>query len=125
MRFERCKTLFGDDGFNKIQNSSILILGVGGVGGYALDCLYRSGVENITMLDYDSYDITNQNRQIGSEKIGMLKIDRLQELYPNIKTINQEMNMQWVKDFDFDPFDIVIDSADTSRVKIELAKKNL
>ena len=125
MRFERCKTLFGDDGFNKIQNSSILILGVGGVGGYALDCLYRSGVENITILDYDSYDITNQNRQIGSEKIGMLKIDRLQELYPNIKTINQEMNMQWVKDFDFDPFDIVIDSADTSRVKIELAKKNL
>jgi tRNA A37 threonylcarbamoyladenosine dehydratase len=123
MRFERCKTLFGDDGFNKIQNSSILILGVGGVGSYALDCLYRSGVENITILDYDSYDITNQNRQIGSEKIGMLKIDRLQELYPNIKTINQEMNMQWVKDFDFDPFDIVIDSADTSRVKIELAKK--
>lgn len=123
MRFERCKTLFGDDGFQKIQNSSILILGVGGVGSYALDCLYRSGVENITILDYDTYDITNQNRQIGSEKIGMLKIDRLQELYPNIKTINQEMNMQWVKDFDFDPFDIVIDCADTSRVKIELAKK--
>ncbi len=123
MRFERCKTLFGDDGFDKIQNSSILILGVGGVGSYALDCLYRSGVENITILDYDTYDITNQNRQIGSEKIGMLKIDRLQELYPNIKTINQEMNMQWVKDFDFNPFDIVIDCADTSRVKIELAKK--
>ena len=123
MRFQRCKTLFGDENFNKIQNSSILILGVGGVGSYALDCLYRSGLTDITIVDYDTFDVTNQNRQIGSEKIGMLKIDRLQELYPNIKTINQKMDMKWVEKFNFEPFDMIIDCADTSRVKIELAKK--
>ncbi len=88
-----------------------------------MDCLYRSGVTNITILDYDRFDETNQNRQIGSEAIGELKTKRLKELYPNIKTINQKMDMEWVKSFDFEPFDIVIDSADTTRVKIELAKR--
>ncbi|HIQ27877.1 MAG TPA: tRNA threonylcarbamoyladenosine dehydratase, partial [Sulfurovum sp.] len=71
MRFERCKMLFGEENFSKIQASKILILGVGGVGSYALDCLYRSGVTDITILDFDVYDETNQNRQIGSEAVGM------------------------------------------------------
>ncbi len=123
MRFQRCKILFGEENFKKLQKTKILILGVGGVGSYALDCLYRSGVTNITILDYDRFDETNQNRQIGSEAIGELKTKRLKELYPNIKTINQKMDMEWVKNFDFEPFDIVIDSADTTRVKIELAKR--
>lgn len=123
MRFARCKILFGEDGFEKLQKSKILILGVGGVGSYALDCLYRSGVSDITILDYDIYDESNQNRQIGSEAIGESKVDTLVKLYPNIKTINQQMNMQWVEEFDFDPYDIVIDSADTTKVKIEIAKK--
>ncbi len=123
MRFQRCKILFGEENFKKLQKTKILILGVGGVGSYALDCLYRSGVTNITILDYDRFDETNQNRQIGSEAIGELKTKRLKELYPNIKTINQKMDMEWVKSFDFEPFDIVIDSADTTRVKIELAKR--
>ena len=64
MRFQRCRELFGDD-FNKIANAKVIILGVGGVGSYVLDCLYRSGVQNITIVDFDRFDITNQNRQIG------------------------------------------------------------
>jgi len=123
MRFARCKMLFGEDGFEKLQRSKILILGVGGVGSYALDCLYRSGVSDITIIDYDIYDETNQNRQIGSEAIGEFKVDTLSKLYPNIKTITQQMNMAWVEEFDFSPYDIVIDSADTTKVKIEVAKK--
>jgi tRNA A37 threonylcarbamoyladenosine dehydratase len=123
MRFERCKMLFGDENFEKIQKSKILILGVGGVGSYALDCLYRSGVSDITILDFDVYDETNQNRQIGSEAVGMVKVDRLKELYPEVKTINQRMNMVWVAGFDFDPYDIIIDAADSTMVKIEVAKK--
>jgi len=123
MRFQRCKMLFGEENFKKLQNSKILILGVGGVGSYALDCLYRSGVSDITILDYDVFDETNQNRQIGSEAIGESKIDTLAKLYPGIQTIHQQMTMVWVDGFDFEPYDIVIDAADTTKVKIEVAKK--
>ncbi len=123
MRFQRCKILFGEENFKKLQKAKILILGVGGVGSYALDCLYRSGVENITIIDYDTYDVTNQNRQIGSEAIGELKTKKLKELYPNIEAINQKMDTEWVNKFDFQPYDLIIDSADTTKVKIELAKK--
>ena len=123
MRFERCRMLFGDEDFERLGEANILILGVGGVGGYALDCLYRSGAANITILDYDTYDVTNQNRQIGSDALGSRKTERLAQLYPGIKTIHQKMDLAWVESFDFDPYDLVIDAADTSRVKIEIAKR--
>jgi tRNA A37 threonylcarbamoyladenosine dehydratase len=122
-RFQRCEILFGEEDFAKIQKAKILILGVGGVGSYALDCLWRSGVGDITIVDYDRYDETNQNRQIGSEAIGELKIEALKKLYPTITTINQKMDMAWVNNFDFEPYDLIIDSADTTKVKIELAKR--
>lgn len=98
-------------------------MGVGGVGSYALDCLYRTGVQNITIVDYDVYDETNQNRQIGSEAVGEYKVEALKKLYPNINTINQQMNMAWVEEFDFEPYDLILDCADTTKVKIEIAKK--
>jgi len=123
MRFERCKMLFGEENFKKIQASKILILGVGGVGSYALDCLYRSGVSHITIVDYDIYDESNRNRQIGSDAVGESKIETLSKLYPRIHTIHQQMNMAWVEHFDFAPYDIIIDAADTTKVKIEVAKK--
>ncbi len=115
--------LFGDDDFYKIQRAKILILGVGGVGSYALDCLYRSGVRDITIVDYDTYDETNRNRQIGSDAVGESKIATLANLYPDIITIDQQMDMAWVENFDFTPYDIIVDAADTTRVKIELAKR--
>jgi tRNA A37 threonylcarbamoyladenosine dehydratase len=122
MRFERCRMLFGED-FEKITKSKILILGVGGVGSYALDCLYRSGVSDITIIDYDRYDMSNQNRQIGSEAVGELKVGHLKKLYPSITPINQKMDMAWVERFDFAPYDIVIDCADTTKVKIAIAQR--
>ncbi len=123
MRFERCRMLFGEEDFAKLQAASVIILGVGGVGSYALDCLYRSGVGQITILDYDHYDITNQNRQIGSEAVGVRKTEHLQDLYPGIRVIHQQMDLAWLETFDFAPYDLIIDAADTSRVKIELAKR--
>ncbi len=123
MRFQRCKELFGND-FEKLQKAKILILGIGGVGSYALDCLYRSGITNITIVDYDTYDETNLNRQIGADNnIGKIKVEVLKEIYPNIEIINKKMDLEWVKNFDFELFDIVIDAADTTKVKIEIAKK--
>ena len=123
LRFQRCELLFGTEDFAKIQKAKILILGVGGVGSYALDCLWRSGVSNITIIDYDIYDETNQNRQIGSEAVGELKTEALHKLYPTITTINQQMDMAWVAEFDFEPYDLILDCADTTKVKIEIAKK--
>ena len=115
--------LFGEEDFEKLQKAKILILGVGGVGSYALDCLYRSGVQDITILDYDTFDETNRNRQIGSDAVGAAKTETLEALYPGIKSIHQQMDMQWVQTFDFEPYDLVLDAADTTKVKIEVAKK--
>jgi len=123
LRFQRCAMLFGEEGFEKLQRAKILILGVGGVGSYALDCLWRSGVKEITIIDYDRYDVTNQNRQIGSEAVGALKTEILKQHYPTITAINQKMDMAWVEKFDFEPYDLIIDAADTTKVKIEIAKK--
>jgi len=123
MRYERCRMLFGEEDFARLQAASVIILGVGGVGSYALDCLYRSGVGHITILDHDCYDITNQNRQIGSEAVGEPKTTRLQALYPSITVIEQQMDLAWLEGFDFSPYDLIIDAADTTRIKIELAKK--
>jgi len=122
MRFQRCRTLFGED-FEKLQQAKVLILGVGGVGSYALDCLYRSGVTDITIIDYDTFDETNRNRQIGSDAVGESKVEVLKALYPGIRGIEARMDMAWVSKFDFSPYDVIIDAADTTKVKIEVAKK--
>lgn len=122
MKFDRCRALFGDD-FKKIESAKVLLLGVGGVGSFTLDGLYRSGVWDITIVDFDTYDITNQNRQIGSEAIGVLKVQRLKELYPKITPINAKITKEWVDEFDFESFDIVIDAIDDMSAKAPLAKK--
>jgi len=121
-RYSRVEQLFQKD-FNKIQNSKIIIIGVGGVGGYVLDCLYRTGVTDITIVDFDSFDITNQNRQIGSENIGKNKVETLLKLYPEIKIINKKISVEWVEEFNFDDFDIVVDAIDDIKPKIALIKK--
>lgn len=62
--FEREINLIGEDNYLKLKNSNILVIGVGGVGGYAVETLIRSGIENITLVDYDNIDISNINRQV-------------------------------------------------------------
>ena len=118
MRYDRCKKLFSK--FEKLQSLKILIAGVGGVGGYALDCLYKSGVKNITIIDYDTFDITNQNRQIGSEFIGEKKVDVLAKLYPSITSIDMKLTPENIKEIDFNKYDIVIDAIDDIKAKITL-----
>ena len=118
MRYDRCKKLFSK--FKKLQSLNILIAGVGGVGGYALDCLYKSGVKNITIIDYDTFDITNQNRQIGSEFTGEKKVDVLARLYPRIIPIDMRLTPENIKEIDFNKYDIVIDAIDEIKAKITL-----
>lgn len=123
VKYERIKSLLGDD-FSKLQNAKILLLGVGGVGGHCLDCLSRSGVGHITIVDFDTYDLSNQNRQMWSElHEGEIKVEALQKHYPHVEIINAKIDEQWVWDFDFDEYDLVLDAIDDIRAKLALAQK--
>jgi len=123
MRYSRCKTLFKED-FKKLQNAKILILGVGGVGGYALDCLYRSGISNITIVDYDIFEESNLNRQLFAENIGKKKVEVFKEKFPEIKAIDKKIDKEWVDEFDFSTFDFVLDCIDDIGAKIAIIKKS-
>jgi len=123
LKYNRIKLLLNDD-FVKLENAKIILLGVGGVGSYCLDCLYRSGVKNITIVDFDTYDETNQNRQMWSElHEGESKVKSLQTHYPEIKIINKRIDEEWVWDFNFDEYDLVLDAIDDTKAKLALAQK--
>jgi tRNA A37 threonylcarbamoyladenosine dehydratase len=122
MRFERCRELFGED-FEKLQKARVLILGVGGVGSFALDCLYRSGVGHITIVDFDRYEVTNQNRQIGSEAVGEVKVEVLKRLYPGIEAIEARIDKEWIEKLRCEEYDVVLDCIDDRHAKVELLIK--
>jgi len=123
LKYDRVKLLLNDD-FSKLQNAKILLLGVGGVGGFCLDCLYRSGVTNVTIVDYDTFDVTNQNRQLHSElHVEQNKVESLKKHYLHVETINTRIDEDWVWDFDFDEYDLVLDAIDDTKAKLALAQK--
>jgi len=115
--------LFGDE-FSSIENAKVLLLGVGGVGSYCLDCLYRTGMRDITIIDFDTYDESNQNRQMWSEHhLGESKVLSLKEHYPEIIAIEKRIDAEWVREFDFEPYDLVLDAIDDTQAKLALAQK--
>ncbi|WP_096013925.1 ThiF family adenylyltransferase [Campylobacter lanienae] len=120
-RFTRSRWIFGDK-FEKLQSSKVLVCGCGGVGGVCIDALYRSGVGHITAIDCDKFDITNQNRQIGSENIGEYKTDVFARLYPGLKTLNLKLTPSVISEFDFSEFDLIIDCIDDIPAKVAIAK---
>jgi tRNA A37 threonylcarbamoyladenosine dehydratase len=123
LRFERSRQLFGDN-FVKLESAKILLLGVGGVGSFCLDCLYRSGVKQITIVDFDTYDESNANRQLWSElHVNEIKVDALKVHYPTIVAINQKIDKVWIENFDFEPYDLVLDAIDDIHAKLALAQK--
>ncbi|WP_345987582.1 ThiF family adenylyltransferase [Sulfurimonas sp. HSL1-2] len=123
MRYERSRMLLGED-FEKLQGARLLLLGVGGVGSFCLDCLIRSGVNDITIVDFDTYDESNQNRQLWSEHhIGESKVKALQTHYPQITVIETRIDEAWVEAFDFEPYDLVLDAIDDTKAKLALAQK--
>lgn len=120
-RFTRSRWIFGDK-FQKLQDSKVLVCGCGGVGGVCIDALYRSGVGHITAIDCDKFDITNQNRQIGSENISEYKTDVFARLYPGLKTLNLKLIPSVISEFDFSEFDLIIDCIDDIPAKVAIAK---
>ncbi|MGB3750902.1 MAG: ThiF family adenylyltransferase, partial [Arcobacteraceae bacterium] len=125
MKYSRSKKLFGSD-FEKLQDAKIILLGVGGIGSFALDGLYRTGVTNITIVDFDVYEESNLNRQLGSETpgaIGSVKVDHLKTLYPNVTAINTKVTQEWLDSFDMSSYDYILDAIDDIPMKVELIKK--
>jgi tRNA A37 threonylcarbamoyladenosine dehydratase len=122
-KYDRCKKIFGND-FEQLQKTKVIILGVGGVGAHALDCLYRSGITNITIVDYDIYEVSNQNRQIGSENaLNQLKVSHLKTIYPNIIAINAKIDLKWLDENDLDKYDIILDAIDDIKPKVQIIKR--
>lgn len=129
--FERLSLLIGEDNLNKIKGKTILIVGVGGVGGYTATSLVRSGIENIIIIDYDTIDITNINRQITAyhSTIGKKKVDVLSnmllDINPNIKITKYDMflseqNIESI--FDNCNIDYIIDACDALKTKKAIIK---
>lgn len=127
--FERLELLVNDK-IEAIKNKRVLIIGLGGVGGYALETLVRSGIENITIVDNDTIDITNINRQLISlnENIGTLKTEawdkRIKSINPNCKvnTISKFITKENLNELFTNPVDYVIDACDTLETKKEIIK---
>lgn len=128
--FERLITLIGEDDVNKLKKANVLIVGLGGVGGYALETLVRSGIYNLTIVDGDIVELSNLNRQIISKMdvIGRPKAlvaqARTLEINPdvNLKVINQFIREDNFSLLNIDSFDYVIDACDDLNLKILLIK---
>jgi len=124
MRYDRTRKLFGNEQTQKLHDAKIILLGVGGVGSFALDALYRTGVTNITIVDFDTYEESNLNRQLGSEgNIGRVKVDALKEKYPGIVAIEAKIDNDWIDNFDFSSYDYILDAIDDIPPKVHLIKK--
>lgn len=131
-QFERLELLIGDK-VNEICQKSVLIIGLGGVGGYAAECLIRSGIGKLILVDNDTIDITNLNRQVVTNlnNIGKLKVDEWEK---RAKEINPNIHIEKIKEFitreninllfDNHP-DYLIDACDTISTKKIIIKKCL
>lgn len=127
-QYSRTELLLGKEAMEKLHNSRVAVFGIGGVGGYAVEALARSGVGAIDIIDDDKVCLTNINRQIYATRktIGKYKVDvaaeRIAEIDPSVKvTKHQCFYMpETAEQFDFKQFDYVIDAIDTVTGKIEL-----
>ena len=125
MQYDRSRKLFGNDVFEKLQDAKLIILGIGGVGSFALDALYNTGITNITIVDFDTYEESNKNRQMGSHgNIGRVKVDVLKEKYPGVEAIEVKITCEWIDDFDFSSYDYILDAIDDIKPKVHLIKKH-
>lgn len=136
-KFSRLEKLIGKEKINILKNTSVLILGVGGVGGYVVESLARSGIGTLILVDFDIIDITNINRQIIAldSTIGLKKVDVLEK---RIKDINENCQVIKVDKF-IDKnninelfkykFDYLVDACDSvptkEQVIIECLKRNI
>ena len=136
--FDRLKLLIGEEKLKSLNQKTVAVFGLGGVGSYVVEGLVRSGIENFVIIDNDKIDVTNINRQIiaTTKTIGRFKVDvaeeRIKEINPNVKVIkyaefvgkeNENIELfDSIKNVDY-----IVDAIDTvsSKIRIiEFAKAN-
>ncbi|AIQ60384.1 tRNA threonylcarbamoyladenosine dehydratase [Paenibacillus borealis] len=132
-QFSRTELAIGPEGLGILKNSTVAVLGIGGVGAMAVEALARTGIGRIILIDKDSVDITNINRQIhaltttiGQNKTDLM-VDRVKLINPDCEAI--ALNMFYTEEtyeelFKYKP-DYVIDASDTIIYKIHLIKECL
>ncbi len=127
-QFDRTRILLGEEALRKLQVSRIAVFGIGGVGGYAVEALVRSGVGAIDLIDSDTVSITNLNRQIialhstlGRYKVDVMK-ERIQDINPACRvSVHKCFYLPETKEeFDFKQYDYIVDAVDTVTAKIQL-----
>ncbi len=129
MIFQREELLIGKENLEKLHNSHVIVFGVGGVGGFAVEALVRGGIGELTVVDYDTVDITNMNRQIialqstvGQDKVSVIK-ERALSINPNIKihALKEKYNKETRDIFFKDKsYDYIIDAIDLVSSKLDL-----
>lgn len=127
-QFSRTELLFGSEAIQRLQNAHVAVFGIGGVGGFTVEALARSGVGSFDLIDNDTVALTNLNRQIIAlhETIGRPKVEvmaeRIHSINPEAKvTIHQCFFLPETKDqFDFSKYDYVVDAVDTVAAKIAI-----
>lgn len=130
-RFSRTEMLFGSDAMKRLEKSRVAVFGIGGVGGYTVEALARSGIGALDLVDNDTVSVTNINRQIIAlnSTIGKYKVDaakeRILDINPDcrVNTYTTFFMPDCSDEFDFTQYDYVIDAIDTVTGKIEIAMK--
>lgn len=126
-RLHRTRLLFGVDAISKLQNATVMVVGCGAVGSFAIEALARSGIGHLILIDFDKVEETNINRQLFAleSTVGKLKVDvakaRIKDISPDITV--EALNVFFDKDTELDVKpDFVIDAIDTVESKIALYK---
>ena len=127
-RFIRTELLLGKEKLDILKNRHVAIFGVGGVGGYVCEALVRSGIGRFTIVDRDTVNESNINRQIIalSSTVGRAKVDvmkeRMQDINPEVIVDAHEVFFlpENSGEFDFDAYDYVVDAVDTVTAKIQI-----
>jgi tRNA threonylcarbamoyladenosine dehydratase len=125
---ERAELLFKKQGLEKLQNANVLVVGLGGVGSFAAEFLTRAGIGNLTIVDGDTVDITNINRQLPAlhSTVGQPKVtvvgDRLMDINPELKLIRVQEFLSPERAFELvsPEFDYVLDCIDSVTPKLNL-----
>lgn len=127
-QFSRTKLLIGEEGVEKLKQSTVAIFGIGGVGSYTAEALARAGVGNLVFVDKDEISVTNINRQIHSttRTVGLPKVevmrDRILEINPNanVKIFNEFYSPENAKQMIDKDYSYIVDAVDTVTAKIDL-----
>lgn len=127
-QYSRTQLIFGAEAMEKLRNSRVAVFGIGGVGGYTVEALARSGVGELDLIDDDKVCLTNINRQIIATRktVGQYKVDvaaeRVHDIDPNIvvNTYKTFYTPETAEQFDFTKYDYVVDAIDTVTGKISL-----